>query len=445
MKRWKDNNLSAIFEYPFDFERYIEERVREIDNLDERGLAKEILIKGLGTAIQVMERKYQALEQRIYEELEFTGKQYEIVTTIIMKEHYDATNRTLFPVKDMDLREKNLKKDLSTENETYLGTVFFKIGEKELEDWKHERQIFALWKDESENDTPFTVSIKPARRYLEEIKQMYQTFQDNIIPWETVHIGYLERFFDVFMDRDILRVKGVDGKNEASVNLSELEIQWDMAVGNVVYGMIPLWNVEKISFDSERFKEATIEGIYYEHEINIGDWAETDGYLIEKNKDILEIRHERKKIVITSTQEEFHGWKVLHITQKETIRSLDYKEEFLTNRRRDTFLGRFSACAGGNNLMTKAELFRRVMDLDIRDYIEIVGYEICDTLLETPLTEGMNWFMQDGLIPVNCRQILLLHFKPLQPDHYLTDSMINFAVSTLQMDFIEYRLVGVRI
>lgn len=441
MKCWKDNNLSAIFEYPFDFDRYIEERVREIDNLDERRLAKEILLNGLEPAIRMMERKYQVLEQRIYEELEPTGKQYEIVTTIIMKEHYDATNRTLFPIKNMDLLENTLKTNLSTEEEIYLGTVFLKIGEKELESWKHEQQIFAVRKDETGNNIPFTVSIKPARRYLEEIEQMHQTFQDNMIPWKTVHVGYLERFFDVFIDKDIFG----EGKNETSVDLSDLEIQWNKMAGDVVYGMIPLWNVERVSFDSERFKEATIEGIYYEHEINIDDWVETDGYLIEKNKDILEVRHERKRIVVTSTQEEFHGWKVLHFIQKETICSLDYQEGFLTNRRRDTFLGRFSACAGSSNPMTKAELFRRIMDLDIRDYIEITGYEICDSLPETSLTGGMNWFIKGGLIPVNCRRILLLHFQPFQPDHYLTDSMINFAVSSLQMDFIEYRLAGVRI
>lgn len=40
MENWKDNNLSAILEYPFDFERYMEERLREIDDLDERKFAK---------------------------------------------------------------------------------------------------------------------------------------------------------------------------------------------------------------------------------------------------------------------------------------------------------------------------------------------------------------------------------------------------------------------
>ena len=46
MKQWKDNNLSALMEYPFDFGRFIEERIREIDDLDERRFAKKILAQG---------------------------------------------------------------------------------------------------------------------------------------------------------------------------------------------------------------------------------------------------------------------------------------------------------------------------------------------------------------------------------------------------------------
>ena len=45
MENWKDNNLSAILEYPFDFERYMEERLREIDDLDERKFAKKLLLE----------------------------------------------------------------------------------------------------------------------------------------------------------------------------------------------------------------------------------------------------------------------------------------------------------------------------------------------------------------------------------------------------------------
>ena len=55
MAKWFENNMSAVREYPFDFERYMEQRLREIDNLDERRFMKEILLQGLGSAVQFME------------------------------------------------------------------------------------------------------------------------------------------------------------------------------------------------------------------------------------------------------------------------------------------------------------------------------------------------------------------------------------------------------
>ncbi len=65
MAEEKKGWLNGIEEYPFDFERYIEERLREIDDLDERRFAKKVLLDGLGRGIRCMEAKYKQLEQRI--------------------------------------------------------------------------------------------------------------------------------------------------------------------------------------------------------------------------------------------------------------------------------------------------------------------------------------------------------------------------------------------
>ena len=50
MATWQEENLSAILEYPFDFDRYIAEQLREIDDLDERIFAKKVLMEGLGAS-----------------------------------------------------------------------------------------------------------------------------------------------------------------------------------------------------------------------------------------------------------------------------------------------------------------------------------------------------------------------------------------------------------
>lgn len=67
--KW-DERLSAVMEYPFDYKRYIEKRLREIEDLEERRFAKTVLLEGLEKMIQCMEEKYRNLEQRIYNETE---------------------------------------------------------------------------------------------------------------------------------------------------------------------------------------------------------------------------------------------------------------------------------------------------------------------------------------------------------------------------------------
>lgn len=447
MGKWKDNNLSEMIEYPFDSIRYIEEQLRNIADLEERAFAKEVLLNGLGGAISGVEAKYQALERRIYEELELPGCRYDVTTTIVRREHYEAINRTLFPVTETDLNPEKSSKEWGTEQEIYSSTIFLKVSEMELQNLNDGFELPALWQREGEAVT-VTVHIIPAKRYRSEIEKLYQTFEDNRITWETVHVGFLERFFDVFVSRVSIPKRTLADQEIHTISLTSLEIQWEeMKIGSCVeFDMIPLWNIKRVSVDSERFKEATVEGVFYEHDIAIKGRLESDGYLIEKNRDILEIRHEAKKIVVTSPQEEFHGWKVLHFIQEKPIRSLDYQEVFLTNHRRDTFLGRFAAHnRTENRLRTKAELFRRIMDLDIRDYIKIKEYEIYEEMPDVPMPEGMDWFIKEELIPQNMRRILLLRFEALKPDHYLTDSMINFAVSSLQLEFAEFHLVGVRV
>lgn len=228
----------------------------------------------------------------------------------------------------------------------------------------------------------------------------------------------------------------------APKNLDEVDIDFGDFKEKVCYGLIPLWNMEWVRFDSADFMLPCINGIYYEHEFSLEDKDEKDGYLIRTNEDILEIRHERKKIVIKSLKETFENWKALHLVQKETIRSLDYNAPLLTNRKRDFFIRRYAENSRVQ-LMTKTDLFRRIMELDIRDYIEAVGYEICENARDFPNTKGMNWFVRDELFPMESRKVLLLKFKERQPGHYLNGSMVRFVISQIQLEISEYRCVGV--
>ena len=433
MENWKDNNLSAILEYPFDFERYMEERLREIDDLDERKFAKKLLLEGLGKVIQCTEAKYQQLERRVYEELEIEDNQYEVVLTIVKRSHYDPTNGTLFPVSKEDLDEKILKETRSDGSRRWLGSIFLEASDDRQRDFQ-DRTKFTGTLVKAEENRAAAFEILPAMRYREVMEGLYLVFQDNHIPWDTINTGYLDKFYDVFIY--------IEGTEPAPDSLEEVTIEFEEYKEEIRYGLIPLWNLEWVTFDSADFMLPCINGIYYEHEFSLEDKDEKDGYLIQSNEDILEIRHEKNKIVIKSLKETFENWKALHLVQKETVRSLDYNAPLLTNRKRDSFIRRYAENSRVR-LMTKTDLFRRIMELDIRDYIEVVGYEICENVRDFPNTEGMNWFVRDELFPMESRKVLLLKFKERQPGHYLNGSMVRFVVSQMQLEISEYRCVGV--
>ena len=46
-----------IEEYQFDYENYIQMRLKEIDDLDERRFAKELLLEGLAKVFACTEKK----------------------------------------------------------------------------------------------------------------------------------------------------------------------------------------------------------------------------------------------------------------------------------------------------------------------------------------------------------------------------------------------------
>lgn len=439
MSGWAEDNRSAVQEYPFDFERYIEERLREIDDLDERKYAKEALLHGLGRILACTEEKYKKLERRIYEEAEMTANRYETAMTIIQKKHYDPTNETLFPVDPLDLDEEKQSERLTDGRKAWLGTVFLEADDDIQERFLKSREFYG---DLGQREV--RVQIRQAKRYQEIIEQLYHIFLDNHVPWQTIHTGYLDKFYDVYLDLSKTGDESDAQGNEKTGRsaLREIKIRYGEYESFVKMDVLPLWNVEWISFDSADFMLPGMDGICYEHEFSLEDQEERDGYLISSNEEILEIRHERKKIVIRSHRETFEGWKALHIIRLPAVRSLDYDAPFLTNRRRDSFLRRYAAGCGVP-LLTKADLFRRIMELDVRDYIEAEEYEICEHTEELPAIRGMNWFVRDELFPMESRRILLIRFREIKAGHYLNGCMVRFVISQIQMETSEYRCVGV--
>lgn len=93
-----------VDEKRFDYDKYIQERLREIDDLDERREAKVLLAEGLGRMMAWSEGRYAALEERVQRELEAPWRPFHTYTTIIGREDYDPINSFWAPLCMEDLQ-----------------------------------------------------------------------------------------------------------------------------------------------------------------------------------------------------------------------------------------------------------------------------------------------------------------------------------------------------
>lgn len=202
MNEQKNIVKSSILEYPFDYERYIAEQLREIEDLDERRFAKKILLEGLGAIIRQTEQKYQELEERIYQEMEIPGSHYGIVSTIIQREHFDSTNETLFPVMELDLTPEKYRELLDEEEYLYVGTVYLEADNYGCERFEEHGNFVGKIKGEEEKRTQ--CYIRRAARYRAATEQLYQIFLDNHISWKTVNTAYLDKFYDIWVSKEEL-------------------------------------------------------------------------------------------------------------------------------------------------------------------------------------------------------------------------------------------------
>ena len=104
-----------------------------------------------------------------------------------------------------------------------------------------------------------------------------------------MNTGYLDKFYDVYMEMESLADRGSSGK------LERTEIHFGEFEPFVRREFIPVWNIEHMTFNCTQFMVPCIDDVYFEHEFMVGGGDERDGYLIHFNEDILEIRHEMGK------------------------------------------------------------------------------------------------------------------------------------------------------
>lgn len=418
-KRYKQVQR-MIEEKQFDHENYIQNRLKEIDSLDERRFAKELLLEGIGNVFAWAERQYEALEQRMQNELDVPWDYYNVYMTIIDRADYDPINPFWFPVCETDVK-KNVKQEYET---VYLA------GDEEMCRAFLEQKTLTGIDPKSGQEALFR--IERSARYWDRIKKLYALFADNHVPWRTLHLGHLERFFDLVPEKET-----AEGETYA--------IQFGKWDAYIKEEKILLWNIQKTSIHSNEFRIPCIDEVLYEHIFYLSEEGTAeDGNLVETGEDILSIRYEKNKIILKTTKAALSDTFLYKLHQGTPEMSVGYQFPVLSNCGEDTLSGRYLQQTG-SFIQTPMELYRKIEEMSGGYPIDVLGYEIVSHAEEKLIVGDMNGFVGAQVLDRDERKILLLRIKREEQyaANYLYESQIRYILSQMQMEFMEYKCVGV--
>lgn len=402
----------------FDMDTYIKQRLTEITDTDERSFAKEVLLKGLLPAFETMNQRYRELENRVKREVEVENSRFVVFTMRIRRQDYDPTNRTWFPVCERDVQEEG----------TAYKRIYFQGNEKEKKEFEALPYLEAI----DAAGKIHRVGIRKAEDYRKVVEALYHIFVYNRIPWNTVNTGELERFYEIYSLEEV-------------ENMEDWSISYGDWQDKVHSSYIALWNIEKFYFHCMKFMIPCLDGKYYEHELNLENYDADSGYMVESNEDILNIRYEDGKIIMTSMKETFENWCAYRFGSRTDVDSYGYHYRILGNRKKENFTDCL-VTRYGQGIHTKTEIFRIVESLDVGRYIKMVDCHIQEWEREDSYSADMNWFIQEEIFPMETRRILELQFvrqtEDDQEDYYAED-MLRYALSQVQLFLDEYKCVGI--
>ena len=414
----------AFYESDFDIRKYIRKRIKEIEESDEHDFSKTLLFESLYKMSEVFEDRFNELERKVYEELENPIEEYEIATAVIKKDDYEDYMGALLPICEKDLENESIEGRVNL-----IGTLYLKAADKICKQFEKDnlKVIYSL----NGALTSGYISVKRVKRYREEVIKLHNAFSENAIEWNTVNTVLLDRFFELDF-------------SSLPKDAKDLDIDFKEYTNYLIKDLMPLWNIEKVTLKSREFITPSNDKVYYEHEIDIKKEEESALMLICPESGIVGIRQEVGKVIVKTDEEsytDFLGYKINNIYY-ENEKGL---KDIISNKRKYGFLGRY-ANRSRVVLHTKAELYRKIRELEIEKYIEFIDCEAVGFIdtddEESYIYADMNFFLGADLLPLDKRPVILMRFIRTS-NSSLCEAMVRYTLSQIQMDFDEYRCIGI--
>lgn len=425
-----------------DMKELIRRELQSIGSLDERIAFKGLMEQVFLSLYETNEQMYDQLEKRVEDELAFDVNRYLIKTGVIEREYFDASHHLMSPMEDMDLVVKaytieDIADSMEQNGEFVLMKVMLRCDYKQAQDIWDEAMEFS---GEIETGQPaqtwnITAKLRQNTDYIKKIGHLYQIFIKNGILWQTVNAPYLYKMADVVLTAIPDGMKG----NET---IKKVQVHFDKYSQIVCHGVIPIWNIQKITLDGVGFPVPCEDHKNYEHRISIKEHGTKYAYLAEDDSDIRSISQREDRLLIISDTNAARKWDIFMIKNSEDSQIDHYTNPIMQNQKAETFAEKFQR-KWNQSVKTRVELARFIKGFGLEQYVVYEDCEVLDQFKSKPETYSMNPFIEDEIRDVRAQKKLLLYFKSGRDEPWLQRDIASFLVTEVQRIYPEYECGGI--
>ncbi|MDR5585853.1 normocyte-binding protein [Clostridium aquiflavi] len=419
----------------------IYEKLNEINDLNDRVMLKKILNSVFTSLEQHSEDRFNDLEERVFDEIQYLEEKYNVYSTIIDRKHLDVTNEFLFPMIEEDTEEKiydvktiidNLNDNVSSE----MFNVFLKCDYSIFKQFiSNNSEITGIIETNKKIHKAY-FKIKANTEYKEKINTLYKCFINNNIMWKTVNMPYINKIAQIFLTE-------CEDQIDEEEEIIKINIDFGDYSKYIKYDMVPLWNIKEIKLKCAGFPVPCIDKVNFEHYISIEKEGTNHGYLVnldEENMDYVTIK--KNYITITSKISVSSPWIVYKIVNYKEDNTKKDNYEIMSNYKNVNFSNRFLF----NNryvIKTKNEIAKLINSFEVSKHLRFRDLKIEELKFdEDKETYAANDFIIDEIREDNIKKSLVLYFEPKNKEYYLNKDILSFLVSEIQIIYPEYKCEG---
>ena len=424
-----------------DMRQYIAKTLDGMKSITEKDMLRDVMENIFLPLYDHVDSELNRIERRVKEQLPLVISEYTVWTTLLERENAHGGSPYLFPVLDEDLYKPSIELSglndrLRDGQEIRLDTVFIQADYLECKEIEDNREIYdGTLKSDGEHYR-IGVRLKQSKRYTAAVENLYRLFIANGIPWQTINAPYMFKMFDVILVRI-----DIDGE-ENTGSTSDYIADFGRHSEKVKPGLVPVWNVQKLTMKSEDIPLATINKVNYEYTFDLSEEGTEHGYLADyQNTEIASVRRESDTMIVTTPTLKGVSWNMYKVMKRKHYETDSFQYELMNNGLDDSFAARMIAHYG-TMVKTNAELQRLLEGYDVAKYIRFESYQVIHSEV-TGETYEVNSFLNDEIRDVAISKTLLLKFKPMKQGSYILRDMMSFLTSQVQLVYPEFRCVGV--